>query len=127
MSPPGLPIDGPEIEPLDERQMRNVCDQQLALGVRDVAGELVAAVIRVPPDHDVAPEGGSSEPEAELGHVVEQDADVRGARAQQLRGEPGADPRFGRPRPPTTMKGRPPPGPGARRRPSLGASQRWFP
>jgi len=55
--------------------------------VREVAGQLVAPVGRVRPDHHRADEGGRLEPEDELGNVVEQHGHVEGA-VDPLRPEP---------------------------------------
>ena len=51
--------------------------QGLAVGVVDELGQLLAAVGRVDPDHDRARQRAGDEPEQVVGHVVEQDADVR--------------------------------------------------
>ncbi len=64
---------------LHQGQVGRVGDQELALGVGQVAHQLVAAVGRVGPDHHGAGQGGRLEPEDELGHVVEHERDVEGA------------------------------------------------
>ena len=61
-----------------QREVGRVRDEELALGVREVAHQFVPAVGRVGPDHDSAGEGRRLEPEDELGHVVEHDRDVEG-------------------------------------------------
>ena len=53
--------------------------QRLAVGVVDQLGELLAPVGRVDADHDRARQRPGGEPEEVVGHVVEQDADVRRA------------------------------------------------
>ena len=63
---------------LDQREVGRVGDQELALGVGQVADQLVAPVGGVGADHHGAGQGRRLEPEDELGHVVEQDGDVEG-------------------------------------------------
>ncbi len=78
----------------DERPGRPcIGDEQLALGVGEVAGQLVAPVGRVAADHHRAGERRAPEPEHELGDVVEEQRDVEGARATQ-RAEEGRTPRL---------------------------------
>ena len=47
--------------------------------MREVAGQLVAPMGRVGPDHDRTHQCSRLEPKDELGDVVEQDGDVEGA------------------------------------------------
>ncbi len=56
-----------------------VGDDQLAVGVADVASQLGAAPRRVDADDRRARERGAAEPEQVLGHVLEQHADVERA------------------------------------------------
>jgi hypothetical protein len=61
----------------DQRQVRRVGDQELALGVGEVPHELVAAVRWIATDDDGAGQRRRLEPEDELGHVVEQERHVK--------------------------------------------------
>jgi hypothetical protein len=56
-----------------------VGDDQLAVGMADVVGQLVAPPGRVDPHRGGAHQGGAGDPEQEFGHIVEEDADVEGA------------------------------------------------
>ena len=58
-----------------------VGDQELALGVGEVAGQLVAAVGGIGPDHDRTGQSRPAHPEDELGHVVEEQGDMERARS----------------------------------------------
>ena len=67
-------------------------DQRLAVGVVDQLGELLAAVGRVDADDDRARDGPGDQPQQVVGHVVEQDADVRRPVGVAHVGEPGGSP-----------------------------------
>jgi hypothetical protein len=60
-----------QVMAFDQAPVPVVGDQQLALGVGEVAGQLVAPVGRVPPDQHRSGEGGGSHPEHVLGDVVQ--------------------------------------------------------
>ena len=64
---------------VDEGERGGVGDEELALGVGEVADQLVAAVRGVGPDDDGPRQCRAPEPEDELGNVVEQDGDVERA------------------------------------------------
>ncbi len=77
-----------ETGPRHEWEVRRLGHQELALGVREVAGQLVAPMGRVGPDDHGAHRRGRFEPEDEFGNVVEQHGHVKGA-VHPLRPEPG--------------------------------------
>ncbi len=68
-----------DASPFHQGQVGGVGDQELALGVGQVAHQLVAAVGGVGADHHGADQRRRLEPEDELGHVVEHEGDVEGA------------------------------------------------
>ena len=72
-----------EVVAFDQGPVSRVGDEQLALGVGEVAGQLVAPVGRVAADHHRAGERRAPDPEHELGDVVEEQRDVEGAGAAQ--------------------------------------------
>ncbi len=57
--------------------MLRLGDDQAAMGVLDVAEEVLTAAGVVQPDHRGARKRGAAEREEVLGHVVEEDRDVR--------------------------------------------------
>ena len=65
-----------EVEALEEPGARVVGHEELAVGEADVAGQLLAPPGGVDPDHGRPGQGGGSQPEQVLRHVVEQDPDV---------------------------------------------------
>ena len=78
-----------EVVAFDEGPVSHVGDEQLALGVGEVAGQFVAPMGRIPADRHRTGERSAPEPEHELGDVVEEQRDVEGAgptqRAEQSR------------------------------------------
>ena len=65
-----------EVEAVDEVRLGGVGDQELAVGVADVGGQLLAAAGRVHAhDHRSGESGGGQEEEV-LGRVLQQDTDV---------------------------------------------------
>ena len=77
--------------PSSSGQVGALGDQQPALGVQDVAGQLGAPAGGVDPGDGGPREGRRAQPEGELGGVVEQDAEVRlGARWQEVDEQRGA-------------------------------------
>ena len=71
----------PEVEPVEQRGVVGVGDHELAVGVADVAGELVAATGVVDADDRGAGQRGAEQGEQVVGGVVEQHADVERARS----------------------------------------------
>ena len=68
----------PEVEAVDEAQVGRAGDEELALRVGQVSGQLVATVRGVGADHGGPDQGGGLEPEQEVHRVVEQESDVEG-------------------------------------------------
>ena len=75
---------------LDELPVGGVGDEQLALGVGEVAGELVAPVGRVAADHDGPGQCRAPHPEDVLRHVVHEQGDVEGSGPPQRQQQCGA-------------------------------------
>ena len=66
----------PSVETVEQRAQARLGDDELAVGVLDVARELGTAARRVDPDQHAARECRRAEPEHEVGHVLEHHADV---------------------------------------------------
>ncbi|SIL77983.1 Uncharacterised protein [Mycobacteroides abscessus subsp. abscessus] len=67
--------------------MRGVRDDQLTVGVPDLGGHFRGTTGWVDP-HDRGPrEGGTAQPKDEVGHVVQQHADMEGPVCPQLPGQ----------------------------------------
>ncbi|KUO13689.1 hypothetical protein AQJ58_00915 [Streptomyces sp. DSM 15324] len=82
--------DAGQVEPGEQREVNPLGDQQGALGVQDVAGQLGAPAGGIDPGDRRAGERGGGQPQRELRGVVQQHADMRGgARRQQLGEERG--------------------------------------
>ena len=82
-------------------------DEELAVGVADVGGELVAAPGRIDADHRRSGHRTRAEPEAELGHVLQEVADVERPGATAIERERGAvTPTRARARPTSTDRRR---------------------
>ena len=62
---------------VDEGECGAVGDEELALGMGEVAHELVTAVRGVGPHDDRTGQGGALEPEDEFGDVVQEDSHVK--------------------------------------------------
>ena len=80
---PRLGLDGehafavdPEVETGEQWRVRGLRDDDPAIGVADVVGELLAPAGRVDADDGRARERGAAEQEDVLGNVVEQHADM---------------------------------------------------
>ncbi len=71
------PVRSAEVEAVEQVRVAAFGDDELAVGVGDVAGELGATACRVDADDDGVGERGRTEPHRELGDVVEEQADVR--------------------------------------------------
>ena len=67
-----------EVEAAEQWQVAGFGDDQLAVGVADVPGQFLPASGGVDADQGGAGQGGATEPQRELGHVVEQDPDMEG-------------------------------------------------
>ena len=72
------------IDTVEQREMDAGRDEQLAIGVADELGQLLAPVGRVDPDNRGPAEGAGCEPEQVVGDVVKQHADVRRKLGQQV-------------------------------------------
>ena len=83
-----------ERDPVEQGPHGVVGDDQLAVGVIDVAGELRAAAGRVDTNDRRAGEPGAHQQEDELRHVLEQHPDVERPGPAQLRDQLGADARL---------------------------------
>jgi hypothetical protein len=94
---------GAEIEPVEQPHVAGLGHDELAVGVPDVAGQLLPAPRRVDADDDIAGQRRRAQPHRELRDVVEQHAGVRRElRIEgrvEIRGALGARPRVLRPRP----------------------------
>ncbi len=77
-----------EAGPLDEGEVGRLGHHELALGVRQVAGQFVAPMGRIGPDDHGAHQRGGLQPEDELGDVVEQHGHVERS-VDPVRPEPG--------------------------------------
>ena len=73
-----------EVEPLDEVRLRRVRDHELAVGVPQVACQLVAPTGGVGADDDGPAEGRGREEEHVLDRVLEQHADVERPRPTKI-------------------------------------------
>jgi len=67
----------------DQREETLVGDQELAVGMGQVPGQLVTSMGGVAADHHRAGEGRPSHPEHVLGDIVEQQSDVERTRLAQ--------------------------------------------
>ncbi len=71
----------PVVEPAQPLRSRGVGDDQLTVGVPDVGSQVRGTARGVQPDDGRARQGGTAEPEHEIGHIVEQHPDVKRADA----------------------------------------------
>ncbi|KUN82277.1 hypothetical protein AQJ64_19500 [Streptomyces griseoruber] len=82
--------DSGEVEPGEQREVDPLGDQQSALGVQDVPGQLGAPAGGIDPGDRRTGERGGGQPQRELRGVVQQHPEMRcGARGQQLGEERG--------------------------------------
>ena len=96
-----------EVEAVEQREELPLGHDELAVGVADVGGELGAAPRRVDAHHRGPRHRARAEPEAQLGHVLEEEADVERPRPAQRQRERGARRRRGGvlvPRPPFVLE-----------------------
>ncbi|GAA3839015.1 hypothetical protein GCM10022206_91580 [Streptomyces chiangmaiensis] len=77
--------DSREVEPVQQREEGALGDQDAALGVQDVSGQLRPAASGVDPGDGRTREGRRAQPQRILGRVVQQHPEVRlGARREQI-------------------------------------------
>ena len=80
-----------EVEPRSIVYEPGLGDDQLAVGIGDVACELGSLAGRVDADHRGATHRAGSQPQAQLGNVLEQESDVERTRAPRVHGERGRE------------------------------------
>ncbi len=66
------------VEAFEEWNVAGIGDDRPAVGMADVVGQLIPATGRVDAHHCGTNQRRAGDPEQELGHVVEEDADVEG-------------------------------------------------
>ena len=80
----GDPDTRPEVQPFDEAEISAVGHQQLAPGVGELLSQCLTAVRGVRAHHHRSGERARPQPPHVLGHVVEEQGDVRRTRLAQL-------------------------------------------